>query len=638
MKLKYSEKYELAVHDCSAPRLLRPQTGVRPMGDLGPRSLMVDTEVTPVECALPHLTRQTLNILAADVVGYSRLMEIAEDETHARLRALRVGRIDPCMVSHRGRIVKNTGDGFLAVFDSAVDAIHCAIKLQHDIAEYESAEAPDRKIAFRMGLNVARAIVEPDDIYGMGVNVAARLEQCAPPGGVLVSSELLDQVGSRLNLPMDDLGLLRLKNMSRPVHVYSLVIPGVVRVTAGPRRRVSGRAKVPSIAVLPFHSAFGGSDEVYFGDGIAEDIIVALQSIRGLLVIARTSTMAFRNSAVDVQKVSQELGVRYVLSGSIRRTEKQLQILVELADVEAASIIWADRYDGDLADLFDFQARIATRIVWSVAPQVREAELKRALRKRPDNRNAYDLVMQAIDLMYRMNFADFTKAGTLLQNAIAADENYAPAYTYAALWHIHNVVQGWAGENGPDRAEAARLSVAAIDRDPTNGFALAIHAHTKSILFREYEVAASFFDRALDASPGNAMIWTLSSGTYSYMGDGRTGLERAQYGLRLSPVDTQSYFYLTFLSIAHYINGTFDESAIWAKKCLGFNPRLCATLRMLIVSLVAIGERNQAREIGQMLLKAQPRFQISTYAGICPFRGDIRTEFLARLREGGLPE
>jgi tetratricopeptide (TPR) repeat protein len=311
---------------------------------------------------------------------------------------------------------------------------------------------------------------------------------------------------------------------------------------------------------------------------------------------------------------------------------------VELADVEAGQIIWADRYDGDLAELFEFQARIATRIVWSVAPHVREAELKRALRKRASSLNAYDLVMHGIDLMYRMNFPDFMRAGTLLQQAIAADESYATSYAYAALWHIHNVVQGWAAENGPDRAEALRLSAAAIDRDPADGFALAVHAHTKSMLFHEYDDAIMLFNRALEASPGNAMVWTLSSGTFSYMGDGRTGLERAQHGLRLSPIDTQAHFYLTFLSIAHYANSTFDEAAIWARKCLSFNPRLCASLRMLIVSLVGMGQLEEAREVAQLLLKAQPRFQLSTYAAVCPFQREARSDFLARLHAAGLPE
>ena len=596
----------------------------------------MDAIATMLEAAPSHFTRQVLTILAADIVGYARLTEAAENETHRRLRSLRVSIIDPGVVSFRGRIIKNTGDGFFAAFDSAVDAIRCAIELQRDISESERGEAPDRKIAFRMGLNVARAIVEPDDVYGMGVNVAARLEECAPPNGIVVSAEIFDQVRSRVDVPAEDLGALRLKNMSQPVRAYSLLVPGVDRLAAA-RTRVKRRAKVPSIAVLPFSNAGGDGDD-YFGDGLVEDIIVALQSIRGVVVIARTSTLSYRDAPVDAQKIGQELGVRYVLRGSVRRSDKKLRIVAELSDVEAGSVIWADRYEGDLADLFDFQARIATRMVWSVAPHVREAELKRALRKRPDNMNAYDLVMQAIDLMYRMNFTHFTQAGTLLQQAIAADENYAPAYAYAALWHTHNVVQGWAGESGPDRAEAARLAAAAVDRDSADGFALAIYAHTKSMLFRDYEAAVGLFDRALEAAPGNAMVWSLSSGVYSYMGDGRTALERAQHGLRLSPVDTQSFFYLNFLTVAHYVNSTYDEAAIWAKKCVSLNPRLCASLRVLIVSLVAMGKRDEAHEVGQMLLKAQPRFRVSSYAEICPYKADIRTKFLAQLQDAGLPE
>lgn len=586
----------------------------------------------------PQLLRQVLSVLAADVVGYSRLTEIAEEETHARLRALRVGVIDPCMVSHRGRIVKNTGDGFLAVFDSAVDAVHCALELQREVFECERSESADRRIAFRMGLNIAHAIVEPEDVYGRGVNVAARLEQSAPAGGIVVSADLLEQVGARVEVPVYDLGVLRFKNMSQPVHAYSLLVPGVHRAAATQRAQVTRRARVPSVAVLPFHDGGGGGDDDYFGGGIVEDIIVALQSIRGLLVIARTSTMAFRGAPVDTQRVGQQLGVRYVLSGSARRTETQLRIIVELADVEAGAVIWADRYDGRMDELFDFQARIATRIVWSVAPHVREAELKRALRKRPDSMNAYDLVMQAISLMYRMDFADFAHAGALLQRAIVADQNYATSYAYAALWHIHNIAQGWAGENGPDRDEAARMAAAAVDQDPADGFALALLAHTKSFLFRDYPAACELFHRALSASPNNAMAWSLSSAVYSYLGEGATAVERAQQGLRLSPIDTQGFFYLTILGIAHYVNGTYDEAVIWLQKSHMTNPRLCANLRMLIVSLVAIDRVDDARNCAQALLEIQPRFRVSSYAELCPFRLDIRERILAQLRQAGIPE
>jgi adenylate cyclase len=244
--------------------------------------------------------------------------------------------------------------------------------------------------------------------------------------------------------------------------------------------------------------------------------------------------------------------------------------------------------------------------------------------------------MQAIDLMYRMNFADFTQAGSLLQQAIVADPNYATAYSYAALWHVHNIAQGW--NSDADRAEAARLATAAVDRDPMDGFALALLAHTKSFLFQDYVAARELYERALSASPNNAMAWSLSSTVYSYIGDGKAAVERAQHGLRLSPLDTQAFFYLMILGIAHYVNGTYDEALIWLQKSVAMNPRLCAGLRVLIVNLVAMGKLMDARIFSRKLLEIQPRFRVSEYAALCPYRDALRTDFLARLTEAGLPE
>jgi adenylate cyclase len=438
---------------------------------------------------------------------------------------------------------------------------------------------------------------------------------------------------------LDDLGQLRLKNISRPVHAYSLHLPSAeVAVAAVGPGRIARRARVPSIAVLPFRATGENPDDTYFGEGMVDDIIVALASIRGLLVISRTSALAYRTGTIDLQKIGRELGVRYVLSGSVRRSKTQIRISSELADVQTNSVIWADRYDGELHELFDLQDRIATRIVWSIAPQVREAELKRALRKRPENMNAYDLVMQAIDLIYRMNFAEFARAGKLLGQAIAADDSYAAAYAYAALWQVHNVMQGWTNDQEADRIEAARLAAAAIERDSADGFALAIFGHTKAVLFRDYDAAKEFFDRALRAAPGNAMAWTLSSGVYSYTGDGRSALERAELGLRLSPVDKQAFFYLSFLTMAHYINGTFDEAVIWGRKSVNLNPRHCASLRLLTASLAAQGSLDEARYVAQTLLQAQPRFSLSTFARWCPYKDEIAMAFIDRLRQAGVPE
>ena len=600
---------------------------------------MVEPLAQKAGIASTHLARRLLTILAADVVDYSRLTEAAEVGTHVRLRTFRVGTIDPCIVSYRGQVIRNTGDGFLAAFDSSADALRCALEIQREITTSENSEAPDRRIRFRMGLNVGDVITEPEDIYGTSVNVAARLEQYAPPGGIVISGALLELVKSRIEVPLDDLGQLRLKNISHPVHAYSLHLPSAdhdVSVTA--RAAAGRRAKVPSIVILPFRSSYDNPEDAYFGEGMVDDIIVALASIRGLIVISRTSALSYRTGPIDIQRVGQELGVRYVLSGGVRRIGNRLRISSELSDVETGSVIWADRYDGDLSELFDLQDRIATRIVWSLAPHVREAELKRARRKRPESMNAYDLVMQAIDLLYRMNFNDFARAGALLRQAIAADDTYAAAYTYAALWQIHSINQGWANDHEADSQEAARLATAAIERDPADGFALAIYGHTKSVLFQDYGTALNVFDRALAAAPSNAMAWTLSSGVYSYTGDGQSAVERAEKGLRLSPVDTQAFFYLSFLSLAHYVNETYDEGVIWGRKSMGLNHRLCANLRWLAGSLVALGQLDEAHHVAQALLQVQPRFCLSAYARVCPLQVDIRTKFLNRLRIAGIPE
>jgi adenylate cyclase len=575
-------------------------------------------------------------VMAADVVDYTRLTEVAELETHVRLRALRVGIIDPCVVSYRGQIIKNTGDGFLASFDSSVDALRCAVEIQREIPLRESSIPTNRRIRLRIGLNVGEVITEDEDIYGTSVNIAARLEQFSPPGGIVISDAMHAVTNSRIEIPVEDLGQLELKNLSQPVHAYSLRIPGADTVAS--TSLFARRAKLPSVAILPFRMTGDDPERAYFGEGIIDDIIFNLSSVRGLLVIARTSALAYRDRPFDLQKIGQELGVRYVLSGSVRRVENHLRISAELSDVENGSVIWVDRYDGDLTELFDLQERIATRIVWSLAPHLREAELRSARRKRPENMNAYDLLLQAIDLLYHMNRSDFARGGELLRQAIAADDTYATAYAYASLWQLHNINQAWTTNFEVDSRDATRLAAAAVERDPADGFALAVYGHAKGVLFRDYNGATELFERALKAAPGNAMAWILSSGVYSYTGQSKAAIERAEMGMRLSPVDTQSFFYLLFLSLAHYVDGTYDEAIIWGRKSAGLNPRLCSNLRWLIASLVAVGELDEARHFARGFLEVSPEFRLSTYSNWCPLEPGLRTTLIARLREAGLPE
>jgi adenylate cyclase len=596
----------------------------------------------PLSCpqtSRPDLVRRELTILAADISGYARLTEAIETATHLRLRSMRVDLVDPMVVSFRGQIIRNTGDGFLACFDSCFDAVQCAIEIQNAISVSEAHEPPDRRILLRMGLNFGDVIVDMGDIYGSGVNVAARLEQCAPPGGIVVSAAVFDRVSSRMATKVDDLGSLRLKNISRPVHAYSVLIPSVDRNNIDARdTRRARRTKVPSIAVIPFRSVESDQNDAYFAEGVVDEIIVALASIRGLVVISRTSTISVATHATDLQQIGQRLGVRYVLTGSLRRRGAELRVSYELADVEHSSVLWADRFDGPLAELFDLQDRIATRIVWTIAPHVREAELRRALHKKAHNMNAYDLVLQSIDLIYRMQFADFDRAGALLKRAIELDDGYASAYTYAALWQIHNINQGWTNDHKADSQEALRLASAAVQRDPADGFALAICGHVKSVLLRDYDGAIELFDRAVTATPSNAMVWTLSSGVYSYTGRSEEAIQRAEKGIRLSPIDTQAFFYLSFLALAHYLHGTYDEAIIWARKSMSLNPRLCANMRWLTCSLVALGRIEEARNVAQSLLTVQPRFRVSGYSEWCPLRDDLRAVLIERLRTAGIPE
>jgi adenylate cyclase len=598
----------------------------------GMQAIPVDQPTTPSQRGT-----RILAVMAADVVDYTRLTEVAELETHTRLRSLRVGTIDPCVVSYRGQVIKNTGDGFLASFDSPMDALRCALEIQREVPAQEASITADRKIRLRIALNVGEVIVEEEDIYGTSVNVAARLEQFSPPGGIVISDALHAIARSAINVPVEDLGPLKLKNLSRPVHAYSLRISGAE--TGEPSNpHLSRRAKLPAVAVLPFRMTGDDPERAYFGEGIIDDIIFNLSSVRGLLVISRTSALTYRSGPIDLQKIGQALGVRYVLSGSVRRDKDHLRITAELSDVESGSVIWIDRYDGDLTELFDLQERIATRIVWSLAPHLREAELKSVRRKRPENMNAYDLLLQGIDLLYHMNQEDFARGGELLRQAVKADDGYAAAYAYASLWQVHNINQGWTTNFAADSNEALRLAAAAVDRDPADGFALAIYGHIKAVLFRDYSGAIELFDRALKAAPGNAMAWILSSGVYSYTGQTKAAIERAEMGMRLSPVDTQSFFYLLFLALAHYVNGTYDESIIWARKSASLNPRLVSNLRWLIASLVAIGHLDEARHFAQKLLEVNPGFRLSAYSTWSPLRLDLRTQLIERLHKAALPE
>ena len=590
----------------------------------------------------PHVSqffitqRRHAAILVGDVVGYSRLMESHEEYTHRWQMHLRSEILDPGIAEYGGQLIKNTGDGFVAMFDAAPDATRCALALQQAVSVATTEQPVEKRISFRMGVNAADIIVEDDDIYGDGVNVAARLQTYAEPGGIIVSGAVAKQLGTLPGVTAIDLGDLPLRNMARPVRVFSL------RTQTTPSRLigdvVAGSEPRPSIAVLPFRMHPIGPEERYFVDGIVDEIIHGLASLKELFVISRGSALGYGGPKLDVRAIGRELGVRYVLYGGVRRSGGELRIVTELSDAETGALVRADRYDGEPADLFELQERIAVDAVRTIAPHVQERELERAKRKHPQNLTAYELLLQALDDLYRMDYESFSRARGLLQQAIAHDPDYAPAYAYAAYWYVFRVGEIGSPDPAGDGAAAAHYSAAALHRDGDDALALAISGHVHAYLLKEYRQAITLLDRAIACGPSSAMAWTMSSATRGYIGDGETAVKHGEQGLRLSPLDSRLFWHEGLLGQAHYVEGNYEKALAWVQSAHSRNRSIRYNYRTLTATLVALGRVKEAAEAARAFLRIQPDFRLGPYSKHCPFVPPILEPWLARLRAAGLPE
>ena len=592
-----------------------------------------------LRAAVPEIERFSRAVLSADVVGYTRLMESAESETHARWRALRVTVIDPAIVSYRGEVVKNTGDGFIAVFVSPQDAVECAAELQREIAIQEAPRPAERQILFRMGVHWEPIIFENNDVYGGGVNIAVRLQEVAPAGGVVVSSALCEQISGPRGYNLHDLGNLQLKHLARQVHAFALLPAGADHLETvalvGAQKK---SAKVPAIAVLPFSYLSSDLQDSYFAEGFIDDIVVSLSNLPELLVVSRGSTMAFRRRPIDLEEVSEKLGVRYLLSGSVRRTSNRIRISVELVDAADASVIWAERYDEPIEELFHVQDEIAVRIVGKIAAYVRRVELQRALRKPPQSLNAYDHLLQGVDLLFKFDSDSFARARTFLDRACEEDRGYAAPYAFLALWHVFRIGEGWSIDFDADASEVMRFSQCAVQRDPCNALALAIEGHGRGMFFRDYDAAIELVDRAVAVSPNSSWAWMFSSGPYGFVGDALGGVHRAERAIRLSPLDQHAFFKYTLLAQNHYLSTSFADAIRWSRKALQLNPRFGNAARVLAASLVATDRLSEAQGIGEYHHSVLPTFRLSEYARRCPFKEPQASIYVERLRTAGINE
>jgi len=413
-------------------------------------------------------TRRLAAILAADVAGYSRLMGADEEGTLERLKALRRELLDPKIAEHRGRIVKTTGDGMLVEFASVVDAVRCAVEMQQAMPERDTGVAPDGRIELRVGINLGDVIVEGDDLYGDGVNIAARIESLADAGGVFVSNTVHDHVRDRLPFAFEDLGEQQVKNITRPVRVYRVRPEGPhpnPPPHAGEGSALGARVGAeplplpdkPSIAVLPFANMSGDPEQEYFVDGMVEEIITALSRIRWLFVIARNSTFTYKGRAVDVKEIGRELGVRYVLEGSVRKAGHRVRITGQLTDAVAGTHLWADRFDGSLEDVFELQDRIAVSVAGVIEPALQAAEMRRSAARPTTDLTAYDLYLRALAAFFPTTKGRVLEALGLLEQAIAIDPHYGPALAWAANCHIQLVREGWSEELETSHRKAGDL-------------------------------------------------------------------------------------------------------------------------------------------------------------------------------------
>jgi adenylate cyclase len=584
-----------------------------------------------------RISRRLAAVAFLDIVGYTALMSSDESQTHLRWMKILNEVIRPRISQYRGRLVKLTGDGVLAEFSSALDAVEWAQDIQRLVPSVQierSGQPPS--IALRIAINLGDIIVTESDIYGDGVNVAARLQEHGEPGGVLLSESVYDVVRGTVGRQTRELGYLKLKNLEKPVRAYAVSVDAPTIVVPSRRHRES----LPSIAVLPLQNLGGDPADDYFADGIVEDIIVSLAGLRELFVISRASTIKYRSSNPDPREVGRSLGARYIVFGSVRRSERLVRVSIQACDSDTMETLWGDAVEVAPGELFDLQDHIVRKIVAGIAPNVRNSELRNAMRKRPESFTAYDYALRGIQIINSLDKQTFLKAREFLNKAIAEDQHFAMPVAWAARWHSVYVGQGWSPNPNEDAASAVQLAARAIELDGQNALALATFGHVKSFLFHEYDGALIYLDRALAACPNHAVAWVLSSATLSYIGEAEQAVRRAEHGLRLSPFDQSLFSFYMFLNLAYYSKGEFQESVKWGRMSLEENALYTANHRILIAGLVGLGQLEEAREVAARMIQIEPEFRLKTYERTRqPFRqAQIKERYMQHLRSAGLPE
>ncbi|WP_143270890.1 adenylate/guanylate cyclase domain-containing protein [Bradyrhizobium brasilense] len=575
-----------------------------------------------------RVQRRLAAILAADVVGYSALMERDEEATYAEFERLKRELIEPGLSRHEGRLIKTTGDGALAEFASPLAAMRCAVEIQDYLASSSSS------LRLRVGLNLGDVIVGQDgDLYGDGTNIAVRLEGIADPGGILISEKVYSEVEGKLDVGFEDRGEKQLKNISKPVRAYA--------VCAGAHRALIERLGAapplpdkPSIAVLPFENMSGDPDQEYFADGMVEEITTALSRFKSLFVIARNSSFTYKGKAVDIKQVGRELGVRYVLEGSVRKAAEKVRIIGQLIDAATGVHLWADRFEGDLSDIFTLQDRMTESVVSAIEPKMFQTEIDLATR-RPSSLSAYDLCLRAIPHLYSFTPGGLAEALRLVSRALEMDPRYGFAATLAGSCHFQTVTQGWTADPKSDFAEGLRLLQLAVSIDGNDHLALSMRGYAAA-WSGDFDTAREMVERAVAANPNAAFAWGARGWTYQVAGNSEEAIRSFERAVRLSPFDPLLFLRLTEMGDAFIRLGRFDEAVTAAKKALSQKQTFAASYCCLTTALAHLGREAEAREAATRLLELRPDFHISEWVARSGRRHD--QVFIDGLRKAGLPE
>ncbi len=577
-------------------------------------------------------------VLCADVVGYSRLMEIAGLETHRRFRALHVNVIDPLILSFRGNVVKGTGDGFIAVFDVASDALACAVEMQRQIADVEADIEVKRALQFRMAIHWGQMIRDMNDVFGHTVNVAVRLQEYASAGGIVVSRDFHAAIGPSAGLITTDLGPLQLKNIREPVPAAHVGSVGDLIGAAAAGSDAPAVSAVPSIALLPFENLTEDPATRHMVAGFVDDIITSLSNLKDIFTVARGSTIAVRPGQLEPDEIVAKLGVQYLFTGRVHRRGDRWRLSVELLNAASAEVIWAEHYEIVVHEVFDLQDEITLAIVGQIASRIRVTEVQRAMRKPPQSLTAYDCYLQALNLMYRLRPDEFRLARKFLDQATREDPDYAAPFSLAAHWHMFCAAEGWSDDPDSDIRAAISNANRAIERDDSAALAHALLGHAEAMFNRDIISGIDSVDRARAISPNNSWAWTFSSGPYGFAGDTATAIKYAERALRLSPIDQHAFFKQCLLAQNHYLHGNFVEATAWARRSLSVNPRFGNAARVLIASLVAGDDMENARKAAAHHRDVAPAFRLSEYRRRCPFREDHARLYIERLLNAGVSE